>query len=55
MQNDKKSSGTKEDPVKEAAKLAEKDMSKDPDLQPDQSKAADLDEGELAQLDNSND
>jgi hypothetical protein len=38
-----------------AAAEAEKDISEDPDMQPDNSETADLDEGELARADNSND
>jgi len=34
---------------------AEKDNENDPDLEPDDSGTADLDEGELARKDNSND
>jgi hypothetical protein len=38
-----------------AAKQAADDIIRDPDLTPDKSKTADLDEGELARADNSND
>ena len=38
-----------------AAKQAEADIAEDLDMQPDTSKTADLDEGELARADNSND
>ena len=38
-----------------AAAQAELDMEADPDMQPDTSRTADLDEGELARADNSND
>ena len=55
MEQDKKTKENQEAIIKEASKSAERDISKDPDLQPDNSKAADLDEGELARLDNSND
>jgi hypothetical protein len=44
------------DPNKEtAADQAQQDIGQDPDMQPDTSKSADLDEGELARADNSND
>ena len=55
MEDIKKRPENNEEVVKDAAKTAERDISKDPDLQPDNSKSADLDEGELAKLDNSND
>jgi hypothetical protein len=38
-----------------AAEQAADDISQDPDLAPDESDTADLDEGELARVDNSND
>jgi hypothetical protein len=38
-----------------AAEQAAKDIELDPDLAPDESDTADLDEGELARADNSND
>jgi hypothetical protein len=44
------------DPNKEtAAEQAQQDIDHDPDMQPDTSTTADLDEGELARADNSND
>jgi hypothetical protein len=46
---------SKQDIIKEAARTASADIRKDPDLQPDTTPSADLDEGELARLDNSND
>lgn len=41
----------KKDPASKAHELAERDMAKDPDMSPDSSE--DLDEGELARRDNS--
>ncbi|HMF70950.1 MAG TPA: hypothetical protein VK616_05725 [Flavitalea sp.] len=38
-----------------ASTEAEKDIENDPDFEPDDSETADLDEGELARKDNSND
>ena len=57
MQNDKKQPVKEtEEPAKNpAASEAEKDIRNDPDMQPDNSETADLDEGELARADNSND
>jgi hypothetical protein len=40
----------KNEHVKEAQEQAEKDIEKDPDLKIEESKADDLDEGELARL-----
>lgn len=39
----------------EAHRDAEKDMEKDPEMDMDEERGDDLDEGELARLDNSND
>ena len=57
MQEDKKQAAKQpEDPNKNpAAAEAEKDIRQDPDMQPDDSETADMDEGELARADNSND
>jgi len=55
-QTQKQSENIKEDKNKNpAATQAEEDIRQDPDMQPDTSKTADLDEGELARVDNSND
>jgi hypothetical protein len=48
--------GNRPDPnTKPAAEQAAEDISQDADLAPDESGTADLDEGELARADNSND
>ncbi|MHA4844221.1 hypothetical protein ACX0G7_08660 [Flavitalea antarctica] len=44
-----------EDLNKVAAEEAREDINNDPDMQPDSSEASDLDEGELARVDNAND
>jgi hypothetical protein len=58
MQDDKNKTTGKEPQnpnTPSAATEAEKDISADPDMQPDTSETSDLDEGELARADNSND
>jgi hypothetical protein len=47
-----KSKSTKKDPIRDAEEQAEKDILNDPELS-DSDPTDDLDEGELAQLDNS--